>query len=195
MTCVEVHQRCWGFIGEGPIYINSYFSIHIFPTQEGDYSLSLYIFFSFWWIYNSSLQFLIKPRSLEYMLNVGLNTHTHTHLINIQSNQIFGALQSTVIKSLTSTLGPILWGSVGGHTWSYQLYLIPFCNDSRKIASPICVITQRQWSNRNWGSLELLIKAKSIHDIPNVGLDTHSHSIHIQSIWGITIGVKEPNPN
>ena len=157
-------------------------------------SLSIF-FFSFWWIYNSSLQFLIKPRSLEYMLNVGLNTHTHTHLINIQSNQIFGALQSTVIKSLTSTLGPILWGSVGGHTWSYQLYLIPFCNDSRKIASPICVITQRQWSNRNWGSLELLIKAKSIHDIPNVGLDTHSHSIHIQSIWGITIGVKEPNPN
>ena len=60
------------------------------------------------------------------------SSHTHTHYT---INQI-GVSQSPLLKSLTSSLGPTLWGSVSDNIY----------NDPRKSASHICTIPQKDWS-------------------------------------------------
>ena len=56
------------------------------------------------------------------------SSHTHTyHTIN----QI-GASQSPPFKSLTSSLGPTLWGSVFKPTRDYQAGSDTICNDPKK---------------------------------------------------------------
>ena len=70
------------------------------------------------------------------------SSHTHTyHTIN----QI-GASQSPLLKSLTSSLGPTLWGSVSEPTRDYQANSDTICNDPRKSASHICAIPQKDQS-------------------------------------------------
>ena len=71
-----------------------------------------------------------------------LDTHTH-HTIN----QI-GASQSTPLKSLTSSLGPTLWGSISEPIRGYRPCSDTISNNPRKsvnhiCASYICVIPQK----------------------------------------------------
>ena len=68
-----------------------------------------------------------------------LITHPHTHHT---INQI-GASQSPPLKSLTSSLRPILWGSVSEPTWGYWASSGTICNDPRKSANHICAIPQK----------------------------------------------------
>ena len=66
-------------------------------------------------------------------------SHTHTHHT---INQI-GASQSPPFKSLTSSLGPTLWGSISGPTRGYRANSDTICNDLRKSASHIYAISQK----------------------------------------------------
>ena len=68
--------------------------------------------------------------------------HTHTHYT---INQI-GASQSPLLKSLTSSLGPTLWSSVSDPTWGFWAGSDTICNDSRKDASHIYIIPQKDQS-------------------------------------------------
>ena len=65
------------------------------------------------------------------------SSHTHTHHT---INQIW-ASQSPPLKSLTSSLGPTLWGSVSELTRGYWASSDTICNDPRKSDSHICVRT------------------------------------------------------
>ena len=69
------------------------------------------------------------------------SSHTHTHHI---INQI-GASQSPPpsLKSLASSLGSILWGSVSDPTQGYRVGSDTICNDQRKNTSHICTIPQK----------------------------------------------------
>ena len=66
------------------------------------------------------------------------SSHIHTHHT---INQI-GALQSLSLKSLTSSLGPTLWGSVSEPTRGYWTSSDTVCNDPKKNANHICAIPQ-----------------------------------------------------
>ena len=69
-----------------------------------------------------------------------LHAHTH-HTINQT-----GVSQSQPLKSLTSSLGPTLWGSVSKPTRNDRAGSDTICNDPRKSASHICAIPQKDKS-------------------------------------------------
>ena len=102
-----------------------------------------------------------------------LHTHTH-HTIN----QI-GVSQSPPLKSLTSSLGPTLWGSVSKTTRDYRAGSDTICNDPRKSASHICAIPQKDLS-----LLRLLVVVNKSQIYPvNTQCGTHHTTTHItQSI-------------
>ena len=102
-----------------------------------------------------------------------LHTHTH-HTIN----QI-GVSQSPSLKSLTSSLGPTLWGSVSEPTRDYQPGSDTICNDPRKSASHICAIPQKDQS-----LLRFLVVVNKAQIYPvNIRCGTHYTPTHItQSI-------------
>ena len=66
-------------------------------------------------------------------------SHTYTHHT---INQI-EVSQSPLLKSLTSSLGPTLWGSVSEPTRDYRAGSDTICNDPRKSASHIYAILQK----------------------------------------------------
>ena len=102
-------------------------------------------------------------------------SHTHTHHI---INQI-GASQSPPLKSLTSSLGPTLWGSVSKPTWSYRASFDTICNDLRKSASHICAIPQKGYSQLRF----LVIVNKAQFNPVNTRCRTYHTPTHItQSI-------------
>ena len=70
------------------------------------------------------------------------SSHTYTHHT---INQI-GASQSPPLKSLMSSLGPTLWGSVSEPTWDKWAGSDTICNNPRKSASHICTIPQKDQS-------------------------------------------------
>ena len=103
------------------------------------------------------------------------SSYTHTyHTIN----QI-GVSQSPSLKSLTSSLGPTLLGSVSEPTWDYRADSDTLCNDPRKSASHICDIPQKDWSQ-----LKLLAVVNNAQFNPvNTRCGTHHTPTHItQSI-------------
>ena len=103
------------------------------------------------------------------------SSHTHTHHT---INQI-GESQSPPLKSLTSSLGPTLWGSVSEPTRGYQVGSDTICNDPRKSASHICAIPQK-----NQSQLRLLAVVNKAQFNPvNTQYRTHHTPTHItQSI-------------
>ena len=103
------------------------------------------------------------------------SSHTHTHH---KINQI-RASQSPPLKSLTSSLGPTLWGSVSEPIWDYRASSDTICNDLRKSASHICAIPQKDQSQ-----LRLLVVInKSQFNPVNTRCRTHHTPTHItQSI-------------
>ena len=102
-----------------------------------------------------------------------LHTHTH-HTIN----QI-GVSESLLLKSLTSSLGLTLWGSVFEPIQDYQPGSDTICNNSRKSASHICAIPQKDQSQ-----LRLLAVVNKTQFNPvNTRCGTHHTPTHItQSI-------------
>ena len=70
------------------------------------------------------------------------SSHTHTH----HTINKIGASQSYLLKSLTSSLGPTLWGSISESTRDYQVGSDTICNNPRKSASHICAIPQKDQS-------------------------------------------------
>ena len=101
--------------------------------------------------------------------------HTHTHYT---INQI-RASQSPPLKSLTSSLGPTLWGSVSDPTWDYRARSDIVCNNPRKSASHIYPIPQKDQSQ-----LRLLVVVNKAQFNPlNTRCGTHHTPTHItQSI-------------
>ena len=95
-------------------------------------------------VYNKSLIIILsKKKSLiiifrkipsKYPMWDSSHTHTH-HTIN----QI-RASQSPPLKSLTSSLGLTLWGSVSELTQDYRVGSDTISNDPRKNARHICTI-------------------------------------------------------
>ena len=106
------------------------------------------------------------------------SSHTHTHHT---INQI-GTSQSPSLKSLTSSLGPILWTSISEPTLGYRAGSNTICNDSKKSASHICVIPQKDQSQLR---LLIVVNKAQIY-LVNTQCETH-HTSHNQSNWGITI--------
>ena len=102
--------------------------------------------------------------------------HTPTHIT--QSIKL-GASQSPPLKSLTSSLGPTLWGSVSEPTRDYQASSNTICNNPRKSASHICAIPQNDQSQ-----LRLLVVVNKAQIYPvNTRCRTHHTPTHItQSI-------------
>ena len=97
-------------------------------------------------------------------------THTH-HAIN----QI-GISQSSSLKSLTSSLEPTLWGSVSEPTRDQRAGSDTICNDPRKSASHICVISQKDQSQ-----LRLLVVVNKAQIYPvNTRCGTHHTPTHIK---------------
>ena len=72
--------------------------------------------------------------------DVGLITHPQT-----SHNQSIKLVHHNPppLKSLTSSLGPTLWGNVSELTRDYGANSDTICNDPRKSASHICVIPQK----------------------------------------------------
>ena len=103
------------------------------------------------------------------------SSHTHTHHT---INQI-GASQSPSLKSLTSSLGPTLWGSVFEPTRDYWVCFDTIYNNPRKSASYICAIPQKDQSQ-----LRLLAVVNKAQFNPiNTRCGTHHTPTHItQSI-------------
>ena len=103
------------------------------------------------------------------------SSHTHTHHT---INQI-GISQSPSLKSLTSSLGPTLWGSVSEPTRDYRAASDTICNNPRKSASHICAIPQKDLS-----LLRLLVVVNKAQIYPvNTRCGTHHTPTHItQSI-------------
>ena len=103
------------------------------------------------------------------------SSHTHTHHT---INQI-GVSQSPPLKSLTSSLGSTLWGSVSEPTRDYRTGSDTICNDPRKSTSHICAIPQKDQSQ-----LRLLVVVNKTQIYPvNTRCGTHHTPTHItQSI-------------
>ena len=103
------------------------------------------------------------------------SSHIHTHHT---INQI-GALQSPPLKSLTSSLGPTLWGSDSEPTRGYRAGSDTIYNDPRKSTSHICAIPQKDQSQ-----LRLLVVINKTQIYPvNTQCGTHHTPTHItQSI-------------
>ena len=93
-------------------------------------------------------------------------------------NQI-GVSQSPPLKSLTSSLGPTLWGSVSEPTRDYRADSDTICNDPRKSASHICAISQKDQSQLR---LLVVVNKAQIYTV-NTRCGTHHTPTHItQSI-------------
>ena len=101
-----------------------------------------------------------------------LHTHTH-HTIN----QI-RASQSPSLKSLKTSLGHTLWGSVSEPTWDYRAGSDIICNDPRKSVSHICVIPQKDQSQ-----LRLLaVVNKAQFNLVNTRCRTYHTPTHITQL-------------
>ena len=102
---------------------------------------------------------------------------SHTH-IYYAINQI-GTSQSLPLKSLTSSLGSTLWGSIFEPTRSYRADSDTICNDPRKSASHICTIPQKDQSQLR---LIVVVNKAQIY-LVNTRCGTHHTPTHItQSI-------------
>ena len=103
------------------------------------------------------------------------SSHTYTyHTIN----QI-GLSESPPLKSLTSSLGPTLWGNVFEPTRGYQAGSDTVCNDPRKSVSHICAIPQKDQSQLR---LLIVVNKAQIY-LVNIRCGTHYTPTHItQSI-------------
>ena len=120
------------------------------------------------------MKFLVIVNKAQiYLVNTRCGTqHTPTHI-----NQI-GALQSPPFKSLTSSLGPTLWGSVSKPTRGYQVDSDTICNNPRKSASHICAIPQKYYSQ-----LRLLVVVNKVQIYPvNIRCGTYTPTHITQSI-------------
>ena len=103
------------------------------------------------------------------------SSYTHTHHI---INQI-RASQSPPLKSLTSSLGPTLQGSVSELTWGYRTGSDTICNNPRKSANHICAIPQKDQSQLK---LFVVVNKAQIY-LVNIRRGTHHTLTHItQSI-------------
>ena len=132
----------------------------------------------------SLLRLLVVVNKVQiYPVNTRCGTH---HTIN----QI-GVSQSPPLKSLTSLLRPILWGSAFEPTQDYRAGSNTICNNPRKSASHICAIPQKDQS-----LLKLLVVVNKVQIyLVNTRCGTHHtstfithpHISHNQSNWGITI--------
>ena len=101
--------------------------------------------------------------------------HIHTHITQI--NQIVVS-KSPLFKSLTSLLGPILWGSVSQSTQDYRVGSDTICNNPRKSASHICAIPQKYQSQ-----LRLLVVVnKAQFNLVYARCRTHHIPTHITQI-------------
>ena len=109
----------------------------------------------------SQLRLLVIVNKTQiYLVNTRCGTHhTSTHIT--QSIKL-GVSQSPSLKSLTSSLGPTLWGSVFEPTWDYQANSDTICNNPRKSASHICAIPQKDQSQLG---LLLVINKVQIHTV------------------------------
>ena len=100
------------------------------------------------------------------------SSHIHTHHT---INQI-GVSQSLPLKSLTSSLGPILWGSVSEPTRDYRAGFDTICNDLTKSASHICTITQKDQSLLR---LLVVVNKAQIYPVTYLMWDSlHTHTHH-----------------
>ena len=114
---------------------------------------------------------VVVNKAQIYLVNTRYGTH---HTIN----QI-GVSQSPLLKSLTSSLGPTLWGSVSEPIQDYRTSSDTICNDPRKSASHICVIHQKDWSQLR---LLIVINKAQIY-LVNTQYETQHTPTHItQSI-------------
>ena len=127
----------------------------------------------------SLLRLLVVVNKAQiYPVNTQCGTHhTPTHIT--QSINQVGVSQYPPLKSLTSSSGPTLLGSVSETTLDYQLSSDTICNDPRKSASHICTIPQKDQSQ-----LKLLaIVNKAQFNPINTRCGTHYTPTHItQSI-------------
>ena len=103
------------------------------------------------------------------------SSHIHTY----HSIKQIVASQSPLLKSLTSTLEPTLWGSVSKPTRDYRTSSNTICNDPRKCASHICTISQKDQSLLR---LFVVVNKAQIYPV-NTRCGTHYTPTHItQSI-------------
>ena len=91
------------------------------------------------------------------------SSHIHTHHT---INQI-GVSQSPPLKSLTSSLGPTLCGSVPESTGSYQVGSNTICNDLRKSANHICTNYTCAIPQKDQSQLRLLVIVNKASDLPS----------------------------
>ena len=126
----------------------------------------------------SQLRLLVVVNKAQFNpINTRCGTHyTPTHIT--QSIKL-GVSQSPPLKSLTSSLVPTLWGSVFEPTWDYQAGFDTIHNDSRKSASHICAIPQKDQSQLSL----LAVINKAQFNLVNTRCGTHYTPTHIiQSI-------------
>ena len=131
---------------------------------------------------------VIINKAQIYLVNTRCGTHhTPTHIT--QSINQIGASQSPPLKSLTSSLGPTLWGGVLELTRGYQAGSDTICNDSRKNANHICAIPQKDWSQLR---LLAVINKTQIYPI-NTRCGTHHTPTHITQLIN-QIGASQSGP-
>ena len=121
---------------------------------------------------------VVVNKSQIYPINSRCGTHhTPTHITE-SINQI-GTSQSPPLKSLTSSLGPTLWGSVSEPTRDYRAGSDTIYNDPRKSASHICAIPQK---DQSLSRLLVVVNKAQIYPV-NTRCGTHYTPTHItQSI-------------
>ena len=88
-------------------------------------------------------QYRIEHKSKDAWLSWGTKRNWGVYINILQFLSNIGASQSPPLKSLTSSLKPILWSSVSEPTWGYRTGSYTICNDTRKNASHICAIPQK----------------------------------------------------
>ena len=123
----------------------------------------------------SQLRLLVVVNKAQFnLVNTRCGTHhTPTHIT--QSINQIGVSQSPPLKSLTSSLGPTLWGNVSELTWDYRAGSDTICNDLRKSARHICAIPQK-----NQSQLRFIVVVNKAQIYPvNTRCGAHYTPIHI----------------
>ena len=117
------------------------------------------------------------------------SSHIHTH----HTIKQIGVSQSSPLKSLTSSLGPTLCGSVPESTGSYQVGSNTICNDLRKSANHICTNYICAIPQKNQSQLRLLVIVNKASDLPSKYPMWDSSHIDIQHTIN-QIGVSQSPP-
>ena len=97
------------------------------------------------------------------------NNHTYYTINQIRE------LQSLILKSLTFSLGPTLWGCVFEPTWGYRAGSDTICNDPRKTANHIYPTPQNEMSKLR----VLVVVNKAQFNPVNTCCGIHHTPIHI----------------